>query len=232
MPVYILDAAEDTGLVESKKYWSYGTCNQFSAGNSHGDVHRSLIRFPLDDIPPDVITVTSAVLSLHCKGNLNDTARMATLYRSLVQWYEGGKCAQAPGEMDASTWNMRNANELAQLYWEGGVGTGGASGDDWYATKTDDTEVSVTNARYEWDVKADITNFLNGSKENLGWFLIGIEGVSQSAKWYDSAQAEVTENRPTLTLDLDYTVGTIPAGVEECCDGSNYLLMQRKGIVP
>jgi hypothetical protein len=232
MTIYVLEAAEDTNLVKSKKHWNYGVCSEFSAGDSYGDKHRSLIRFPLDDIPPDVITVTSAVLSLRCKGVLDDTGRLITVYRSLVQWYEGIRCAQYSGSNDGSNWNMRNDNSDGQMYWVGGINTGGVSGEDWYATKTDDTEVSVADARYEWDVKADIEDFLSGDEENFGWFLIGIEGVSKTAKWFDSCQAEVSENRPILTLDLSYTYGTIPAGVADCCDGSNYLLMERKGIVP
>ena len=233
MTIIELKNSQDAFMPADRKWGNGGSCLTMIVGrNNNGANQRGLIRFPLDSIPPDVITVNSAILSLMCESEDNATDRLVTLYRSKVQWYEGVQCWQAPGEEDGSTWNMRNDNTLDPLHWVGGLGTGGISGDDWHATKTDDELITAPATRFEWDVTADIEDFLDGTYENYGWFVIGVEGTNGTRKWFYANETETEEYRPVLTLDLDYSAGTIPAGVEDCCDGSNYLLMERKGIVP
>ena len=161
MTIYILTNAEDTFNPADRKWANCGGSTELITGkNNYGASQRGFIRFDLSELPPTTAVVNSAVVSMLCFAVDSDAARLIALHRSLVQWYEGTKGWQAPEDEDGSTWNYRNAKIGEELHWVGGYGSGGVSGDDWDGTKTDDVSITTPGERHEWDVSADIDDFL------------------------------------------------------------------------
>lgn len=191
-----------------------------SAGNNYGNIgtvaaglqttiDRGLIEFTelLTTIPAGA-TILSAILTIRTGSTQpNTTAYNIGVHRSLVAWFEGSKSGSAPDAgQDGSTWNLRNAN--GSVAWAGGAG--GASGSDWVATATDVESVSTGNTAYSWDVTADVQNFVNGTHQNYGWWLISqSEGVADSRKSFSDSGNATPANRPALVVEYrDPIVGS------------------------
>lgn len=159
---------KDTSLRQPVPTRNFGISTPITVGRSGGvgTEHWSLIQFDLSSIP-SVATILSATLTLWVISEETTTDIGVTANRSLVEWFEGLSDNTDPGVGEnASTWNFRNAN--GSVAW----GTaGGQSGVDFAATATDTTTVTGISQYFDWDVTADVQNFVNGTYTNYGWWL-------------------------------------------------------------
>lgn len=218
MTTTIIYSPEDTYIDEDDKTDNHGANDTIHVGKYETDSIdynlRGLMKFDLSSLSPD-ITINNAKVSLFCYAQQSPIDRYVTFYRSLVQWFEGveDRGTPAPGE-DGSTYRWRNHN--GSVIWVGGVGTGGVSGDDWDATMTAQKLITTVGAWYEWDVAADIQDFVDGVHTNHGWFMLGEEDKDDSEKNFRSEQASSSELRPFLTIDSTPAV-TVPPTLTGCC---------------
>lgn len=206
MPIVVLqpDATngKDTHINQNIPTANNGASTLFYVGElSDGTYYRALIQFDVSSIPSTAI-INSAVVSLMCTTEDNTGDYNISFYRALAQWYEGSKVGAAPDAgTDGSTWNQRNAN--GPLTWPSGPG-GAASGADRPATATATTVVSGSGARFEWNVTADVQNFVNGTYTNNGWWILKDPVTSvfpSSRKHFASSDNATAADRPMLTID-------------------------------
>ncbi len=173
--------------------------NLFVGANSTGAVRRSLLRFDVVSAVPAGSVVVGAHLTLNVnQGNSGDEP--LTVRRVLASWVEGtsnpsGSEGQGAAASGADvTWTLRDfavgtawatpGGELAAgTSFAGPLGVSGASG----------FEATPTGL-------ADVQSWIDRPSQNLGWALIGNEGVASSAKRLDSRSAANAAARPTQGL--------------------------------
>jgi len=122
-------------------------------------------------------------------------------HRGLVQWYEGDGNG-APPSGDGSTWALRNNN--GAVAWTGGAG--GASGTEFDAVAT--ATVAIDGTWQDFNVLADVADFVSGAETNYGWWLLGEEGVANSNKRFFSSDHATAGTRPKLVV-----VYAVPSGL-------------------
>lgn len=189
----------DVELRSSSPTNNYGTATTFAAGvdNSIPQTSKALIKFSeISSLPPGAI-INSAILSLRCVLQASANDYNFAIHRSLVVWFEGSQSGSPPtAGQDGSTWNLRNANGSAA--WSGGAG--GTAGSDYATTATDTTLVTGTGVFFDWDVTADVQDFVDGTFTNNGWWLIGAAGTDTRKSFNSSGDSDVGE-RPILVID-------------------------------
>lgn len=182
---------------------NYGVAVTFQGNGT--TTEKSMIRFDLSSIPAGAI-INSATLRLRCtQVGVSDSADIS-LYRALTEWYEGD-ASGGTTTIDGSTWN--NRNHIGTVAWSGGAG--GASGSDYNATPSATTAVTVVDADYDWDVAADVQNFIDGVNPNYGWWILH-SGGSTTSKQFSTSDNATAGNRPELIID--YTEGPLPSVVD------------------
>lgn len=181
---------------------------------SDGDHFRSLLIFDFDALGiPSSATITSAVVRMTTSDVDDGTARDISLHRALVEIYPGN----GSGGTDYSTWANRNQNTTTA--WVGGAG--GGSGDDYAATATDTVSVEYIDREYEWDVTDDVQDFIDGTHEPYGWFVINDDqGTTSSLKRFHSEFASGVEGNPYLIIK--YTEDVETAAADWYGDGWQY----------
>jgi spore coat protein A len=138
------------------------------------------------------------------------------MHRVLADWGEGtsnatgqeGKGANA--STGDATWRHRFYNTM---FWS-------TQGGDFNATASASTTVNTTLGYYMWSgasVVADVQAWVNGTANNYGWLLKGVETTSHTAMRFASREESTASQRPVLIIDF-----TPPAGTGACCfnDGS------------
>ena len=180
--------------------YNYGTATIIASGGIFSAVQRAvrgLIQPDISSIPIGAVIV-SATLSLYCESEAAAADEDVSAHRALTQWWEGACNGSDPGATDASTWNHRNANSGAPVVW--GV-AGGLAGTDYTAIATDTVTITASGLRVEWDVAADVQDWVDGTASNYGWWLINSDEASADAiKRFTSSDGAVPANRPTLTV--------------------------------
>lgn len=175
-------------------------------GNS---LRRGLIRFDLSGLPADA-EITATRLTLHMSRSIS-LSQPVSLHRASAAWGEGN--SNAPGEEGAGDVAAAgDATWLHQFYsttfWQN------AGGD--YEAVASSTKSVNGNGFYTWSgpgMVADAQGWLNNGASNFGWFVIGEEGLSGTAKRFDSRENEDTSVRPVLRIDYQ----VIPApGMVAC----------------
>ena len=189
----------DTHIDLSTPTTNYGIGALISAGltAAAGSTRRGLIMFSgLSSIPASA-TIISATLTLYCTSETNTTDRAVGAHRALTQWYEGAKNNEVPdGGQDGSTWNLRNAN--GAVVWAGGAG--GASGSDWAAVATDSVTITAPATAFDWDVTADVQDFVDGTASNFGWWLINAVESTGTRKNFVPSGGATESQRPKLVV--------------------------------
>jgi len=188
---------------------NYGISYSIAAGGLGGineDTRRGLVRREISGLPAGA-TLVSAVLHLNSYDTYNATSRTIAVHRALTQWYEGLKDGAAPdGGTDGSTWNLRNAN--GAVAWAGGAG--GGSGTDYAVAATDSVAVTDEGAWHAFDVLADVEEFVAGTADNWGWWLIGDETAINT--WKAFASREYVPTPLVWQLAIEYELAQAFAG--------------------
>jgi hypothetical protein len=180
-----------------------GRFPEFFSGGGSSETWRSLIKFNLDEIPAGA-TITKARIMLYMDSAGDTASRTIGFHRSLVEWHGGFSNNLVPSTTDvpASTWNHRIYDTTT---WST---AGGASSTEWAATATDSVVIgNIINRFYEWDVASDVQDFVNGTVQNYGWWIINAdEGVSNSFRRFALTGTHYTDTRPVLFIT--YEIGS------------------------
>ncbi|MFO0827022.1 MAG: DNRLRE domain-containing protein [Phycisphaerales bacterium] len=170
----------------------------FCGKNGNGQARRGLISFDLSSIGPGV-TITSATLTLHYSQG-QATTTIASLHRATASWTQGptdpdgNEGGGAPAQVGDVTWTDRTFGG-AQWATPGGDFDPNASAAT--AIGADFGIYAFTSAAMAGDVQA----WLDGARENHGWFLVGDESAASTAKRFDSSENSKIEFRPTLVIE-------------------------------
>lgn len=180
----------DTYLYEASPTTNNGTDTSIYAGGGGGtsNILRSLFKFSEIPTPAATPTVVSATLTLTCTDNGAGVSRNMDIHRSVVQWFETG-----------STWNLRNTT--GSVAWEGGAG--GGSVVDYVALRTARTAVLNAGA-YDFDVTADVQDWMDGSATNQGWWLKGELESINTYKGFASSDNATAGSRPKLVIVVNF----------------------------
>jgi len=160
--------------------------------NGAGTQRRSIVLWDLSSLAG--ATINSASLTFNNQITLTNGANYIACYR--LDTYT---------PTNAATWNRYDgAND-----WDTGGG-------DYAAAATDTIEITPLNNNAvagddcEFDVAADVQNFVNGTHTNRGWLLrfTGNASENEDGKW--DPQSDATEaDRPRLLIDYTEAAGGI-----------------------
>lgn len=220
-----VQASRDNTLYQSTTgHLSNALGSGFFAGkNASGQIRRGLIRFDVAGAVPPGSVITSARLSL----NLSQTISMNVtigVYRALKDWGEGTSDAD-PGMGGSGAASTTGDATWQHTFWAtqfwgtpGGSPTGASP--DYIAAASATAVVGDSFERYEWGptpaMTADVQGWLDTPGTNFGWFVIGGEKASGTAKRFDSKDNDDPAARPVLIVEF-----TPPApACYPNCDGS------------
>lgn len=210
MPTLQIITGVDTEILSSQPTFNFGTGVTIRAGtNVNGiQVRRFFVQPDLSALLAlPGITITSAILTLFCNGELSTTDYVVSCYRMLMQWYAGVQNGAAPGAADGSTWNQRNANTGAPLAW--GIG-GAQSGVDYNSTPIASTPIAGLGQFSDWDITSYVQGVYASTFTDLGLIFVNdSQAVNSSNKGFDSYQGATPAQRPIL--NITYTMpGLLP----------------------
>lgn len=162
--------------------------------------YRALIQLVVSSIASGA-TIDSADLSLYISYAMHNDTYNHSVHRSLVEWYEGIYDDADPdaGEIYSSTWNARARTKAGDVLAWGAQG--GQSGTDYAATATATTAITTASTWKSWDIKADVTAWVEGTATNYGIWLIADNESNESCKgFYSSDYTDDTSLRPKLAV--------------------------------
>lgn len=198
----------------------------FAGRNFSGQYRRALISFDLAGVIPVGSTVNSASLELFMSKTTASTQPVA-LHRSLAEWgeatsmafgEEGGGAAAVDGD---ATWIHRFR---PATFWA-------TAGGDFAALSSAQTPVAGAGT-YQWaGLSADVQSWVDAPANNFGWFVLGGENSSGSAKRFDTKENSDPSHWPMLTISFDPPANVYPsfcfgdggdqAGCADCPCGNN-----------
>ncbi len=176
------DAQADTYVRNGQNDRNYGS-SPFIRVQSSGS-NRGMVRFDQSALQAAVGTgtVTSATLRLTIADNGNNwgaTGRTVDVYRMLADWAEGTGTETSRGSGLGATWNCAIDSQIANQAKDCAGMTGWEMGQPnnlsvhpWASNAS--ASQLITNAQtgvVEYDVTADVTNFINGNLSNYGWLV-------------------------------------------------------------
>jgi hypothetical protein len=162
-----------------------------------------VIAFDVAAAIPAGSTITDATLTLHMSSSQTLPVSIE-MHRLLANWGEGTSNSStgtgAPSTPGDATWIH---TFFPSSFWA-------AAGGD-FAPATSAAQTVSGIGFYTWSSPAlvsDVQAFLAAPGSNFGWLLLGGEGVSQSAKRFDSRENTTVSFRPAL--EITYTVPAPP----------------------
>jgi len=225
--VVSIPASRDNTMYESSSgFTSNGAGPTFFVGSTAtGQIRRGLIRFDVAAAVPAGSTITGVTMSLSMTQTIS-LDHPVSLHRALKDWGEGTSNAGDPGGMgapatdDDATWihTFRPGS-----FWSVPGGTGAGAGADYVAAASVTIDVGDVFRRYTWGptaaMVADAQGWLDSPAGNFGWFVIGDETQSTTAKRFGTREHPTAADRPVLDIEF-----TPPAGVCYAnCDGSTIM---------
>lgn len=202
--VATLPSARDNTLFEDANGdTSNGAGPAFFAGiNTQGRTRRALLVFDIaGQVPADAV-LDSVVLTLEVTSAPDTIARLFTLHRALAHWGEGSSSsaggAGAPATPGDATW-------LHAFYpavsWS-------LPGGDFDPTPSASQMVGDVGT-WSWSgagIAADVRGWIGNPASNFGWVIRGNESVARSVRRFDSREAGIPSNVPTLTIHFSTPV--------------------------
>ncbi|MCX7554947.1 DNRLRE domain-containing protein [Marinicella sp. S1101] len=172
-----------------------------TGANGGEAVRRAIIKFDLSSIPPGT-TINSAELVLTVSRRVSSSN--VSVHMAESDWGEGTSDAGgeegmgAPAELNDATW-ISAFNGDAE---NGGISWNNVGGD--FAASASATTAVNNLGPINFsspNLVADVQNWVNGSNDNFGWFVIGEEGSPSTAVRYVSR--ENLAEQPMLIIDID-----------------------------
>lgn len=191
-----VNALKDTDIFSESGDLSNGAGPIIVVGkNQQGNIRRSLLAFDLSSIPVGS-TVLSASVVMSAPVANNGTQDVV-LHKANADWGTAGSNTSqgngAPAQAGDSTWTHRFYSSTVWATPGGdfsptGSATATISGAG-YVTWADDAALV-----------ADVQSWVNAPASNYGWFLIGNESATQTAKRLVSKDNAVVSDRPILNV--------------------------------
>ena len=189
--VMSISASRDATLYQSSDgSLANGAGQYLFAGKTNQNLtRRSVIWFDIGAFVPSDATVTSVRLILNV-SQANGGNRTLTVHRALTAWTTGASDPEstealgAPALAGDATWLHASANGSG-----GGVFWQNAGGDFAAASAS---LLTTTTGLQTWTsagLVADVQSYLANPSVNLGWFILGDESATGTARRFDSAES-------------------------------------------
>ncbi len=157
----IATVSEDTMVLSDQSAVNFNNSWKMSVGKTDTGIARSLIKFPLDEIPAGT-KVDAARLSLYYDQSHTANANVVALeaHRATAAWSEAGatwaNTSALVGELSGTTVQLDDgdAGTAAVGEWPRGTTTGGAATDDDYAYNKN----ALTGESYAWQPRVPETD--------------------------------------------------------------------------
>ncbi len=195
--VATLNPSKDNTMFSENTSNSNGQGRLFAGRIANGGLRRALLAFDVASAIPSGAKVSSVSLALTMDKTISGAFDF-TLHRLSQDWGEGASDSGEPGGSGApaepgdATWTNRFHNTNV---WT-------TAGGSFIATASATTSVNSVGS-YNWSspgLITDVQTWLTNPPQNFGWLLRGNE-TSTSAKRFHSGEDEISENRPTLTVN-------------------------------
>jgi hypothetical protein len=198
----------------------------FVGKTGQGLIRRGLIRFNIGGAVPAGATITGVTLDLNMSMSISAEEEIG-LFRALKDWGEGTSVANLPGNIGGGQGTAATHDDATWLYtfyntaqWGTPGGSASGASPDYVGTASGTAMVGQVSQVYTWGstpgMVADVQSWLDSPASNFGWFVIGGEEATGTAKRLDSKDNEEPTNRPRLTI----TFTPPAAGCYANCDGS------------
>ncbi len=191
----VFTSTKDNTLFSESGAESNGVGDAFYIGKTQADLRRGLVAFDLGAIPPGSV-ILSATVQLNSLRD-NNGPQTAYLHRANAPWGEGGSTSTggtgAPAQQGDATWSHRF---YTSTLWS-------APGGDYVATDSTSVTINLSGTVVlpsSPQLVADVQAWVNSPSSNNGWFVIGNEGQTQSAKQIASREHPTAAKRPVLSL--------------------------------
>lgn len=196
--------AKDNSIYEDGPDSTNGKGKWIFSGPTATSFRRALIQFDLSALPPNgLVTQVELMLRVDRSGSSASPTDAYRVYRLLKDWGEGTRAAQeggfgvAAGAGDA-TWV---SNLFSQSMWD-------QPGGD-YVVDDDHTPTLVASNPGDTVIFStagmanDVQFWLENPSQNFGWIIIGDEAKRQTARRFDSSDADAQTNRPRLAIQIE-----------------------------
>lgn len=182
--------------------------SMFVGRNNAGSnsIRRGLVQFDLSAIPADAV-ITAASLRMNLT-QASGAASAVTLNRVLSGWGEGASNAGSPGGGGAAS--QPNDATWLHTFYSSSLWTN--AGGDFAPVSSASISVGAIG-QYSWssvDLLADVQAWRSTPTDNHGWIMLGVESAAGTAKRFDTREAALADNRPTLFVE--YTVPAPASG--------------------
>ncbi len=186
-----MSASRDATLYESfDGSLANGAGQYLFAGKTNQNLaRRSVIWFDIGAFVPSDATITSVRLILNV-SQANGGNRTMTVHRALSAWTtgasdpDGTEAPGAPSLAGDATWLHRSADGA------GGGTLWQSAGGDFAAASA--SLLTTTSGLQTWSstgLVADVRSYLANPSANLGWFILGDESATGTARRFDSAES-------------------------------------------
>ena len=191
----VFTSTKDNTLFSESGAESNGAGDAFYIGKTQTDLRRGLVAFDLGAIPPGSV-ILSATVQLNSLRD-NNGAQTAYLHRASAAWGEGASTSTggtgAPAQQGEATWSHRF---YSSTIWS-------TPGGDFAVTESTSVTIALSGtytAPSSPQLVADVQAWVNSPASNNGWFVIGNEGQTQSAKQIASREHPSAAKRPVLQV--------------------------------
>ena len=207
-----ISASRDATLYESfDGSLANGAGQYLFAGKTNQNLaRRSVLWFDIGALVPSDATITSVRLILNV-SQANGGNRTMTVHRALTAWTtgasdpDGTEASGAPALAGDATWLHASADGL------GGGAFGQNAGGDFAAASA--SLLTTTSGLQTWSsagLVADVQAFLADPSANLGWFILGDESSTGTARRFDSADSAAFGG-VVPRLEIEFTPIPTPA---------------------
>ncbi|MCO6449642.1 MAG: DNRLRE domain-containing protein [Caldilineales bacterium] len=193
LELFLQPGRENPGVIDTILDEWNPTNNYYSLGHlwlHSSGARTSLIRFALDGLPANS-QITRALMHLYT-AETQVTPLNTKVYRMLRAWVER-----------EANWNQA-ANGSP---WQA---PGGKGANDRVANPTDEKTLGSLNVTTDWDVTADVQDFVSGAAPNYGWMITGDATANLSYKLY-SHDWNDPDLSPALSLEYILPAGGLPS---------------------
>ena len=183
--MFVREATQDAWIDQGKPTQNKGTDTGLRVKAQVGSVRRSLVQFDLSGIPT-AGCVESATLKMTLTS-VKATSRSYAVHRLDSLWVEGSGSSTS-----GVTWQRRTATETWTTF----------GGDFAPSTTTPAPTAATSGSVMQWDVKADVQAFLDGTFNNYGWIVKDKDESVNAEFVFASSENGTVSKRPRLEITV------------------------------